>query len=178
VTPIPTGTVYGRLTVRGLVWQQPVGSRNRVYLAECSCLNWTRVRGADLKRGATRSCGCLHHGLVGGRNTTHGLTGHPLYGAWSDMLRRCLNPNDANYARYGGRKTTLCPDGINVCAQWQGRDGFPHYLADVGERPAPGWQLHRVDNDGGYEPSNVRWVTASEHTKIHAEMRRQAKAAS
>lgn len=84
---------------------------------------------------------------------THGRTKTPEYRAWTDIWQRCGNPNDARYSSYGGR-------GISVCARW---GSFINFLADVGERPSPDHSIDRYpDNDGNYEPGNVRWATRSE----------------
>ena len=66
------------------------------------------------------------------------------------MKTRCLNPNRENYQRYGGR-------GITVCKRWM--DDFTAFFKDVGPRPSPSHTLDRENNDGNYEPGNVRWVT-------------------
>lgn len=39
---------------------------------------------------------------------------------------------------------------------------FPTFLKHVGRRPSPRHTLDRIDNDGGYEPGNVRWATRSQ----------------
>ena len=75
---------------------------------------------------------------------------HPLYGTWRMMIRRCSTPKAVEWPHYGGR-------GISVCERWQ---DFWLFVEDVGERPA-GMELDRIDNDGNYEPGNVRWVTHS-----------------
>lgn len=69
------------------------------------------------------------------------------------MKQRCLNPNHAAYENYGGR-------GITVCQQWV--ESFETFLADVGCKPDPDLTLDRIDNDGNYEPGNIRWATRSQ----------------
>lgn len=71
------------------------------------------------------------------------------------MKQRCLNPKEARYPDYGGR-------GITICPQWI--VSFERFLADVGEKPSPELSIDRIDNDGNYEPGNVRWATRSEQS--------------
>jgi len=77
------------------------------------------------------------------------------YYAWVDMRRRCDNPKRPQYPRYGGR-------GISVCERWS--NSFADFISDVGEAPSKDAILDRIDNDGNYEPKNVKWSTPTNST--------------
>ena len=77
---------------------------------------------------------------------------HPQYYAWYEMKRRCSDPKKPGFKNYGGR-------GIKVCDRWQ---SFANFLTDMGPRPAPKLTLDRIDNNGNYEPGNIRWATPAE----------------
>lgn len=80
----------------------------------------------------------------------------PTWRSWKSMKTRCLNPNETGFERYGGRN-------IRVCQRWL--DSFENFLADMGERPSLFHSLDRIDNDGHYEPGNVRWATRTEQNR-------------
>lgn len=147
-----TGRVFGRLTVEGYshTHTQRSGKRAAVWSCRCECGGTASVMTSNLKKGNTRSCGCLHKQQM----TLHGKSSTRLYRVWQSMLQRCSNPNASRYAEYGGR-------GIKVCHRWQ---KFENFLADVGERPE-GTSLDRINVNGDYEPGNVRWATIAEQAR-------------
>jgi hypothetical protein len=75
------------------------------------------------------------------------------YFRWYEIRNRCTRPERKDWPRYGGR-------GITLCERWM---VFANFIADVGQPPFPGAQLDRIDNDGNYEPGNVRWATVREN---------------
>ena len=86
----------------------------------------------------------------------HGQASHPLYLIWRGMVRRCHAPTDAGFRNYGARK-------IEVYEPWRDdpRPFIEWIEENLGPRPE-GMSLDRIDNDGNYEPGNLRWATAKE----------------
>lgn len=56
-----TGQTFGRLTVvkQAGYYVQPSGQKKLLYLCKCSCGNTITVRADNLRKGHTKSCGCL-----------------------------------------------------------------------------------------------------------------------
>lgn len=145
------GREYGRLTVVSLAGQRP-RSGESLWACRCVCGTEKVVSTGKLQSGNTRSCGCLHDEMASARWRTHGQKKHHLYETWSGMRKRCNNAASAIYRHYGGR-------GIEVCDRW---NDFALFLADMEPTWAPGLSLDRIDVNGNYEPSNVRWATKTE----------------
>ena len=154
-----TGQRFGRLvvvkragTLRGARWE-----------CLCDCGNTTLACSGDLRKGRPRSCGCLRENPSSLPQTWTHLPGticSPERVSWQAMRTRCANLNNP---RYGGR-------GIRVHPAWL--DNFDAFFEYVGPRPSPDHSLDRFpDNDGNYEPGNVRWATRKEQAATRSTTR-------
>lgn len=84
-----------------------------------------------------------------------GQTSHPLYGIWHAMKERCTQDYNKAYPNYGGRGISMCDDWMNNPIH------MIEYCEDNGWYK--GCEIDRIDNDGNYEPGNVRFVTAKQN---------------
>jgi hypothetical protein len=89
-------------------------------------------------------------------NKKHGMTGTKVFDVWVNIKQRTCNPKMRAWKRYGGR-------GITVCEAW--KNDFQAFYDYVGDIPFDRAQIDRINNDGNYEPGNVRWVTAKQNAR-------------
>lgn len=140
------GERFGYLVVIG---KQP---GPKVWICKCDCGRETVATRTYLVTGRKRSCGCLR---AKGNHRTHGMAGTPEHKVWKGIIKRCTNPNSQDFAEYGAR-------GITICPEW--RNDFARFFAHIGPRPSPSHSIDRIDNNRGYEPGNVRWSTPAEQS--------------
>ena len=147
-----TGNRFDRLTVRLRV---PPNSKDgrAVWECECDCGNIVYVRADSLRKGNTRSCGCLRNEKLEENSVTHGMRHSPEYSVWCDIKTRCYNRNHEHYHCYGGR-------GITVSDEW--KESFEAFYRDMGPRPSSDHSIDRKNNDLGYSKENCRWATRVE----------------
>jgi hypothetical protein len=144
------GQRFGRLVVlrRAPTLTKPA------YLVRCDCGTEKIIRGDHLRAGRVKACGADMHRQQHGQTASYAKTAE--YTAWSNMVARCRPGTHPHTGRYGAR-------GITICKQW--RDSFEAFFADVGKRPSPQHSLDRINNDGDYEPGNVRWATRAQQQR-------------
>ncbi len=94
------------------------------------------------------------------RQTFNGHLRHLFQG----LKTRCNNSKCQNYKRYGGR-------GIKCL--FKSSDEFVDYIVDVLKVDPRGLEIHRINNDGHYEPGNIEFLTNIKHKKCHKNRRSQ-----
>lgn len=153
----------GRLTQVGVSFQVAAkGGRKRHAVFQCSCGKRKVFDFWSVAKGSTASCGCLTVEALKqnkhneGRVPKHGMTHTKAYKCWGAMIQRCTNPRNAHFGNYGGR-------GITVCSEWV--QSFIEFFRHIGEPPSADMTIDRIDNDRGYCPGNVRWVTRKQNQR-------------
>lgn len=152
-----TGQRFGQWMVVKLAGRKPTtrGKHRLLWLCRCACGNSGYLTSGTLRFGASKSCGCNRVEVALKNFRTHGKTGSPEHVSWKAMHTRCVNPNQPEWHRYGGR-------GIKMCDRWR---KFENFLADMGQKPTPSHQLDRINTDGDYAPDNCRWATTVEQQR-------------
>jgi hypothetical protein len=137
------GRRFGRLTV---LEQSESRAYRRRWKCACDCGAEADVATDTLKRGKTKSCGCLSRDMADTRRALVTAAGKgtkpPEFWSWRALVT----------------SGTVPVDGVTVAVDpaWLDYDTF---AADVGKRPE-GASLERIDDSLPFGKANSRWRTS------------------
>lgn len=76
---------------------------------------------------------------------------HPLYRRYNYIQQVTENPNNPDYAKYGG--------GVGTKNLFSSFEEFAkHIESTIGLPPTPQHRLHRIDQQGHFAPGNLEWT--------------------
>lgn len=155
------GERYGKLTI--IKEAEPVRTprwKIRHYLCLCDCGTVRPIRMDTLRRGDSKSCGCILRDR--NQSAKNGATDEdgkitPTYTTWASMKARCLDPKNKRFSAYGAK-------GVTVCERWM---DYANFLADMGQKPGPDYSIDRIDPYGNYAPENCQWIPMEVNRRKH-----------
>ncbi len=95
------------------------------------------------------------------RTNIKGISKHPLYQTWKTMLARCYDPKNISFKHYNSKK-------ITVYEGWRYHfDDFFYYVTNLSNYNVSNigigkLTIDRINNNGNYEPGNIRLATPKE----------------
>jgi len=149
----------------------------RVWKGKCVCGSII-YRPPDCTSKKAENCRCEYIRESDGKRLyvprsyqNHELVGTLIYSIWCSIKTRTSNPNEPNYKKYGEK-------GIEMYSKWfEDFDRFYRYVKKLKDCPdisileskgggkRISLSIDRIDNDGNYEPRNIRWATAKQQAR-------------
>lgn len=153
-----TGKVFNYLTVVAFDYERmdrrlaDGKSYNEYWLCKCDCGNerLKSIRSSDLYADKVKSCGCLS------RRRKYDVDIR-LMKIYSDMKRRCYNPNCSLYKYYGEK-------GVTICNAWL-KDPIAFYDWALSHGYDSELTIDRKNAHGNYTPRNCRWATKKQQAR-------------
>lgn len=167
--PLPcAGDRFGELTVIGIERHRQGSCEQDMARVQCSCgAEPHLVYPSNLRRGRSTRCNkCAKKQSGYWRKHYFGYADicpdaelrRSLLSRIAACINRCHSPGDKQWPLYGGR-------GIHVHEPWRtDRKAFLAHLVTLENHSEPGFDLDRIDNNKGYEPGNLRFVSRRENS--------------
>lgn len=92
------------------------------------------------------------------RRPWSGISKNPLYSTWHNINKRCYDKFNNAYKNYGQR-------GINNFWKHNPEGFFKYIKENLGKKTSKEYSLDRINNDGNYEPGNLRWATRKQQNE-------------
>ena len=157
-----SGEKFGRLTIIESEW----GQFKKHAEVECECGKRFRIQTSGIRMGLHLSCPkCAaktksYKGRIAEQREI--FPDDKIRSMWthrySGIISRCYDPNHRAYPNYGGR-------GIQIFGEWkEDRFKFFRYVKTLPGWDAFGCDLDRINNNGNYEPGNLRIVSRSKNS--------------
>lgn len=141
------GQQFGKWTV---ISRSPNIGYVAIYKCRCKCGKEKDVRAMHLVSRRSTSCGCEPPGnVIHGQASLKAAGFTKKYKAWRSMMVRCTVKSSPDYELYKDR----------FYEPWR---NFTNFDRDVPDPLDDNLTLERLENDKGYEPGNVGWVTAAQ----------------
>lgn len=159
-----TGQRFGRLVVIKYIGSNKEGKA--LWECKCDCGNIIKILGKSLRKGITKSCGCLRNEKSSQRMTKHSMSNTKFYKVWKSLKIR-TNSKEIN---------NKCYKNINVCDEWSDynifyNDMYKSYLEHIklyGEKETT---IDRIDSTKDYLKDNCRWATYLEQGNNRSQLR-------
>jgi len=147
--PITPGDKFQMFTVieELPIHRHPCGNPFRMLLCKCECGIVKKVPLFNIYSGHTKSCGCYQRLRASQINSSHGMSGTPVYNTYMRILSRTENKKDKDYKDYGGR---------GIKCKWK---SFEEFYKDMGDLPGNMYSIDRINVNGNYCKENCRWST-------------------
>jgi len=154
-----TGLIFNKLTVLHRD-ENPI-NKNVHYICKCECGNTKSILGSNLTTGDIQSCGCMgsEKGWTVQVKEVDCYSRKREYKIWLGIVYRCTYEDNKNFHNYGGR-------GITVHKEWlECPSKFIDYVKSLENYNNGKRTIDRINNDGNYEPGNLRWATPQEQSQ-------------